>query len=58
MNHISKINLSNESWDATSENLIFSGVYEEKIFSQKLLNQEMLMVKLEQVILFIMIIKY
>ena len=33
MNHISKINLSNESWDATSENLIFSGVYEEKIFS-------------------------
>ena len=35
MNHISKINLSNEGWDATTENLIVSGVYEEKNFSSQ-----------------------
>jgi leucyl aminopeptidase len=35
MNHISKINLSNADWDATSENLIFSGVFEEKILSSQ-----------------------
>jgi leucyl aminopeptidase len=35
MNHISKINLSNEGWDATTENLIVSGVYEEKTMSSQ-----------------------
>jgi len=33
MNHITNINLSNSDWNTTSEDLIVTGVYEEKTLS-------------------------
>ena len=35
MNHITNINLSNSDWNTTSEDLIVTGVYEEKTLMGK-----------------------